>query len=418
LICDLRIRSSGAIKNQKSQIENHDSRFTMKKLLFALVVLVALAAAGFFFLASPLIERLYNKRVNDPPYSASNRARDLHRKLLVADLHADSLLWQRDLLQKSSRGHVDVPRLIEGGVALQAFTIVTKSPRGLNYEKNDPDNFDNVTALIVAQRWPAKTWTSLTERALYQAAKLDDVVARSDGAVVLIRTSSDLARFIQQRAEAGANPKLGALLGVEGAHALDGELANLDRLYDAGVRMMAPTHFFDNEWGGSAHGIAKSGLTEKGRALIRRMEEKRIIVDLAHASDQTIDDVLAIATRPVLVSHTGVKGTCDNQRNLNDEQLKRIAATGGVIGIGFWDTATCGNDARAIARAMHHAASVAGVRHVALGSDFDGTVTVPFDATGVVQITDALLAEGFSEDDIKLILGDNVVRVLLQTLPR
>jgi microsomal dipeptidase-like Zn-dependent dipeptidase len=181
--------------------------------------------------------------------------------------------------------------------------------------------------------------------------------------------------------------------------------------------MMAPTHFFDNEWGGSAHGVGKGGLTERGRELVRRMESKRMLVDLAHASPATFDEVIAVASRPVVVSHTGVKGTCESVRNLSDEQLRRVAATGGVVGIGFWDTATCGSDAASIARAIRHAASVVGARHVALGSDFDGTVTTPFDATGVVQITDALLAAGFGEDDIRLIMGGNVLRLLSETLP-
>jgi microsomal dipeptidase-like Zn-dependent dipeptidase len=113
-----------------------------------------------------------------------------------------------------------------------------------------------------------------------------------------------------------------------------------------------------------------------------------------------------------------VRGTCDNQRNLSDDELRGIAATGGVIGIGYWDTATCGTDARAIARSIRYAANVAGVEHVALGSDFDGAVKEPFDTTGVVEITDALLAEGFSEDEIKMIMGGNVIRLLSENLPR
>jgi microsomal dipeptidase-like Zn-dependent dipeptidase len=113
-----------------------------------------------------------------------------------------------------------------------------------------------------------------------------------------------------------------------------------------------------------------------------------------------------------------VRGTCDNQRNLSDDELRGIAATGGVVGIGYWDTATCGTDARAIARSIRYAASVAGVEHVALGSDFDGAVGEPFDTTGVVEITDALLAEGFSEDEIRMIMGGNVFRLLSETLPR
>ena len=143
-----------------------------------------------------------------------------------------------------------------------------------------------------------------------------------------------------------------------------------------------------------------------------------MLVDLAHASAATIDDVVAVATRPLVVSHTGVRGTCDNNRNLSDEQLRKIAAKGGVIGIGYWDTATCGTDARAVARAIRHASEVVGVEHVALGSDFDGSVTEPFDTTGVVLVTDALLAEGFTDEEVAAIMGGNVFRLLAETLPR
>jgi membrane dipeptidase len=195
-------------------------------------------------------------------------------------------------------------------------------------------------------------------------------------------------------------------------------VGNVDVLFDAGFRMMAPTHFFDNEWGGSAHGVDKTGLTEKGRAMVRRMEARGMLVDVAHASARTIEDVLAVSARPVVVSHTGLRGACDNARNLSDEQARRIAATGGVIGIGYWDAATCGTDARSVARAIRYAANLVGVEHVALGSDFDGAVTEPFDTTGVVEITDALLNEGFNEDEIKAVMGGNVFRLLAATLPR
>src|SRR5260221_11166058 len=135
----------------------------------------------------------------------------------------------------------------------------------------------------------------------------------------------------------------------------------------AGYRVVCLTHFFDNELGGSAHGVAKGGLTPFGREAVRRLEQRRILVDLAHASPRTIEDVLAMATRPVVVSHTGVRGTCDNTRNLSDEQLRGVAHTGGVGGIGYWETAACGTDARAIARAIRYAVQIAGVEHVAPG---------------------------------------------------
>ena len=182
--------------------------------------------------------------------------------------------------------------------------------------------------------------------------------------------------------------------------------------------MVAPTHFFDNEFAGSAHGMEKGGLTERGRELIGRLERASIAVDVAHASARTIDDVLAMAARPVLASHTGVRGMADNARNLSDDQLRGIAATGGMVGIGFWPTACGGEDAASIARSIAHAAGVVGVDHVGLGSDFDGAVPVPFDATGVVLVTDALLAEGFDEAAIGRIMGGNAVDLLARTLPR
>src|SRR5262249_37827695 len=159
-----------------------------------------------------------------------------------------------------------------------------------------------------------------------------------NGRLTLIQSATDLNAYLERR-KSVTNMTAG-FLGVEGAHALDGNLDNLDALFNAGIRMMAPTHFFDNDIGGSAHGVRKGGLTDKGKEMIRRMEARHMIVDVAHASAQTIADVLAVATRPILVSHTGVKGTCDNNRNLSDEQLRAIAEKGGLVGIGFWETAT------------------------------------------------------------------------------
>jgi len=385
-----------------------------KKILIVLLVLLLAGLGVLFFIVPAQVERDMNVTLNPPPYQASSQAQELRRQLLIADLHADSLLWDRDLNGRGERGHVDVPRLIEGNVALQAFTVVTKTPRGMNIESNDGST-DNITLLAVAQRWPVASWSSLKERALYQARKLHDTAARSNGKLVIVKSSADLAAYFERRK---GEPEITAgFLGIEGAHALEGDVNNLNLLFDAGFRMMAPTHFFDTEMGGSAHGVAKGGLTDKGREMVRRMEARRMIVDLAHASPQTIEDVLAMATRPVVVSHTGVKGTCDNTRNLSDEQLKAIAGTGGLIGIGYWDTATCGHDARAIARAIRYAAGLVGVRHVGLGSDYDGAITAPFDTTGLALITEALLDEGFSRPEIEMIMGGNVIRLLKENLP-
>lgn len=388
-------------------------RKALKFAAAAAAVLIILFLIFFFFFAASITERSLNPVIRKPPYAVSDRAAKLHETLFVADMHADSLLWGRDLNADPSTAQVDVPKLVRGNVALQAFTVVTKTPRGLNIERND-DSTDNILLLALAQRQPLENLTSLTKRALWQASRLHEYAAASGGALTVIENKRDLAAFVQRRI---SQKSVAGWLGIEGAHALDGKLENLDVLYNAGFRMISPTHFFDNDIAGSAHGIEKYGLTDKGREFIRQMEARRMLVDIAHASPRTIDDILAMATRPVVVSHTGVKGTCDNNRNLSDDQLRRIAATGGVIGIGFWDTAVCGEDAQSIARAIKYAVGIAGVEHVGLGSDFDGSVKAPFDTSGDALITEALIAEGFSDIDIAKIMGGNELRLLSEYLP-
>jgi len=375
-------------------------------------VAAAVGAAAFIFLPAA-VERHFNG-VHSPPRAVSERARALHARLLIADLHADSLLWGRDLLQHGRRGHVDLPRLLAGNVAVQGFTVVTKTPRGQNIDRND-DTTDNITLLAMVQRWPPRTWRSLQERALYQAERFRETAGRSNGALTLIRSRGDLDDFLERRA--GRRDLAAGFLGLEGAQSLGGDASGLDALYAAGYRMVAPVHFFDTAFAGSAHGVGKGGLTDAGRALVRGLEQRSMLLDLAHASEKTIDDALAIARRPVVVSHTGVKGTCDNARNLSDAHLRGVARTGGVIGIGFWETAVCGAGPDAIARAVRHAVSVAGIEHVALGSDFDGAVSTPFDAAGLASLTEALMAEGFGDTDIARIMGANAIRVLQGALP-
>ena len=384
-----------------------------KIILFSAAVALATFAYVFFFALPPHIADSLNPTTQKPPYQVSEKARDLHRKLFVVDLHADSLLWNRDLTLKAASGHVDFPRMREGNLALEFFTVVTKSPCNLNIENNTGET-DNIFWLSFAQLQPLGNLFSLKKRALYQARKLHEYAAK-DPKFVIIKTKNDLRQFIERRKT--ESDLIAGILGVEGAHALEGEPENTDVFFDAGFRMMSPSHFFDSEMGGSAHGIEKYGLTEAGREIIRRMERRGMLVDASHASAKTIDDILQMATKPVIVSHTGVRGTCENNRNLTDDQLRRIAATGGIIGIGFWDTAVCIENPQAIAKAIRYTASVVGVNRVALGSDFDGSVGTPFDASGMALITEALLQENFSEEEIAKIMGGNVLRLLSENLP-
>ena len=267
----------------------------------------------------------------------------------------------------------------------------------------------------MASRWPLSTWRNLLARALYQAGKLRDLEARSLGKLTVIHTAADLDRYLASRATNRA--QVAGLLAMEGLQALAGNLARIDTLYDAGFRMMGLTHFFDNEVGGSSAGAVKGGLTEFGWAVVRRLEERHIVIDLAHASPATVADVLAMATRPVVVSHTGVQGTCPGPRNLTDDQVRRIGANGGVIGIGYWDAAVCELSPKSVAKAIRYAVGLAGVEHVGLGSDFDGGTTAVFDTSELNQVTTALLADGFSHEDAARIMGGNALRLLREGLP-
>lgn len=371
---------------------------------------VGLAAGS----ASAIAERRRNRVLAPGPYRASARAVELHRSLTVVDLHADSLLWGRDLNDRARRGHADVPRLIEGGIAIEGMAVTTKVPRHANLERND-DRTDDVLLLALAQRWPRATWGSLLARALHQALRLRAMAADSAGRLSLIASRDDLRRYLDRRAT--DRSITAAFLALEGAHALEGGVEDLDLLAGAGFRMLSPSHFFDTAFGGSAHGIRRGGLSPAGRELLSRAEALGMTFDLAHASSATIDDVLALAVRPVVASHTGVRAAAPGVRNLPDDQVRGIAGTGGLVGIGFWPVASGGDDAAAIARSIVAAIDLAGVDHVGLGSDFDGAVPTPFDATGMPLVTEALLAHGLSEAEIGAVMGGNAVRVLLATLP-
>ncbi len=386
----------------------------LRLLLYGLVALVALAALGYFTVAAPLADARYNTVQAEPPYAASARAATVHGGLMVADLHNDLLLWPRNPLTRHDRGHTDVPRLREGGVGLQVFAAVTQVPLGRSYAGTAADAPDQIPFLAAAQRWPVRTWTSRLARARHQAQKLRRATAR-DNKLMLLRTRADLDRMRARRADDPA--VIGALLAVEGLHALEGEVANVDTLVADGYRMMSLTHMFDNALGGSSTGIEKGGLTDFGARVLRRLQAHDVTIDLAHASEALVDDVLARTDAPVVVSHTGVRATCDSPRNLSDRHIRAVAERGGVIGVGLWETAVCGTGVAPIAAAMRHVANLVGTKHVALGTDYDGTVSVPFDATGLPLLTEALLAEGFSPREVEHIMGVNVARVLRRTLP-
>lgn len=380
---------------------------------------IALAAATACFLLVPRVVAAASNRVALPAArpSVAPAARRLHETLRVADLHDDLLLWDRDPLRRSRAGHTDLPRLQQGNVAVQVFSTVTRVPWRPDYERNAAGS-DSIGVLAAASRWPRSTWRSPLARALHQAAKLRRAEAASRGRLRVVTSRAELSAALDERARQASGPRLvAAILSTEGLQALEGAAEHVDTLFRHGFRSAGLVHFSDNEVAGSAHGAARGGLTALGREVIARMEELRMLVDVAHASPRAIDDALEIATRPVLVSHGGVQAICPGPRNLDDARLRRIADRGGLFGIGFWREAIGEVSVRGVARSVRHAVSVAGVAHVALGSDWDGAVRVAIGADRLPELTQALLDEGLREEEIRAVMGENAIRFLLDHLP-
>ncbi|WP_426408162.1 dipeptidase [Bradyrhizobium ganzhouense] len=379
-----------------------------KRLLVAVAVAAVVLIGGFLMVAPARIERGQNKIV-PVALDVTPAAQTLHATLDVADMHADSLLWKRDLLVRSDRGHIDLPRLIDGHSALQVFSSVTKSPKGQNYDANDGST-DNITLLTIVDLQPIRTWNSLLQRSLWHAEKLHDFAARSDGKLRVVTTPADIDRLLADR-KSGVTV-VGGMLSIEGLQNLEGRVENLDVLYAAGFRMAGLAHFFDNDVAGSMHGVQKGGLTPLGRQAVQRMEALGMIVDLAHSSHAAVAEVLSIAKRPVVSSHGGVQATCKVNRNLTDDEIRGVAKTGGVVGIGYWEGAVCSTKPQAVTRAIAHVRDLVGIDYVGLGSDFDGSTTTGFDTSQVAAVTQALLDAGFSENDIRKVMGGNVLRVI------
>lgn len=387
----------------------------MKRILIGAGIVIAVLLVAALAMLPGVLESQINRIVEHEPYEIAPEAVARHGELAVVDLHADTLLWARDPLERASRGHVDLPRLVDGNVALQVFSVVTKVPRDQRYTGTSSDS-DVITLLAMVQRWPARTWDSLYERALYQAGKLHRAEEIAPDELKIVRTAADIDALLAARGN-GKRP-VGGLLATEGSHPLEGRLENIRRLYDAGYRMMGLTHFFDNELGGSLHGLSGEGLTAFGREAVREMERLNVIVDLAHASPAVVEDTLAIATRPTVISHTGIKGACDSPRNIEDALMKRVADAGGLIGIGYWKGAVCDPAPAEVVKAIRYAIDFLGADHVALGSDYDGAVPVAFDTSELAVLTAEMRKAGFADEEIAKVMGGNALRFFRDQLPK
>jgi membrane dipeptidase len=316
----------------------------------------------------------------------SERARRLHEDAVVIDLHVDSLLWPRDLRVAGRGGQVDFPRMRAGGLDAAAFTVATA--------------FFGVAGLkAFHDRWPPRTWLSPWARLDHQMAAL---AAFANAGAIEVTSDPDALR---------RQDGLYGFHGIEGAHALEGDVSRVRDVAARGVVFIGPVHLSDNAFGGSSSGTDR-GLTELGERLVAAMNRAGVLVDLAHASSKTFAQSLALSELPPLVSHTGVRAVHDTWRNLDDDQIRAIAARGGVVGIMLAPPALAHASLDEALRHIEHVVAVGGEDVVALGSDFDGYVSPPIGADGLPALTELMLRRGFSEARIRKILGDNALRLL------
>lgn len=329
-------------------------------------------------------------------------ARAFHDQLPVIDLHADTpKLMHRmgyDIAARHDRpmpgginyvGHVDLPRLREGGVAAQIFGLWSMPYPQRGCAASVHGQLDALDAAIAAH--PAQ-----------MAWALDDEAIRASQ----------------------ARGTLAVLAGIEGAHALEGDLDNVAAFAARGVRYIGLLHFSANQVGSPAYGKGADpgqGLTSFGKDVVREMNRLGVIVDLAHINRAGFFDALALTQAPVMVSHTGVLGVHQHWRNIDDEQLRAVAERGGCVGVIFAKRFLGGRDIEAVVDHLMHIIDVAGEDVPALGSDFDGLVVPPRGLEDVAQmprLTMALAARGVREHTLRKILGENALRVLRDVPPR
>lgn len=376
------------------------------------------------------------------PFSVHAQYKKVHRKAVVVDTHNDVLstvsMKGMDFgANLKGKAHSDVARFKEGGVDVQVFSIFCD------------ERYGKGTAFAYANR---------------EIDSLEAVVKRNTGQLEMVRSPAALDNAVKHK-------KMACMIGVEGGHMIEDRLDYLDSLYNRGTRYMTLTWNNSTSWASSAKDEeentvpngGKKGLTEYGKKIVQRMNELGMLVDLSHVGEQTFWDVMAVTTRPVLVSHSSVYALCPGRRNLKDEQIKAVGKNGGVIHVNFysgfidssynrrkaafharhktetdslaalkwpnyqvdeWLSAQYKQEAEAIRPPLSllidhidYIVQLIGPDHVGLGSDFDGIESAPQQLDGVQDfplITKALLERGYSKKDVRKILGGNFLRLFRQ----
>jgi microsomal dipeptidase-like Zn-dependent dipeptidase len=360
---------------------------------------------------SRAVDRALHTTALRPPYVVRPDVAAFHRSIPVVDLLVGTVLFRRGFLTRSSHGHVDLPRLRDGGVNLVAMSVATRFP----------DLLGTLSA-------PHFASLGIPSHALHRgmataSALLERVAAwerRAGGGVRIVRSASDLEAVL------GPGGPVGLLVALQGAHALDGNLENLAPLHALGVRMLAPAHVMDNAYTGSGTGRLAGGLTPAGRALLPALERGGIVVDLAHMSSPAIRDAVPLLRRPFVLSHTGFVDRAGRRsrwrrysaatRNVATDDARIVAAAGGVIGVTYATQLLGGDTVGELVDTIRWAVDVVGPAHVALGSDLDGGLRAVIDVAGTPLITQGLLDAGVPRDQVAAVMGGNAVGILRAVL--
>lgn len=371
------------------------------------------------------------RRIEENPLWAE--ALRIHYDAIVMDGHIDtpSLMVDEGYdfgerhAPEPSRNHVDLPKMFEGGLDAPFFSIYVSSRLGEGSES--------------------------TARALQMIAEVKRQVAANIEEAGMAYSAEDVVRLSRSGRKA-------ILMGLEGGHALQASEEVLERLFDAGIRYVTLTHTGTHSWADASQSPPRhNGLSDRGRELVRAMNRLGVLVDLSHVSDSTFYDALAVSEAPVILSHSSARALVNNVRNVDDDMLRAVAENGGVVMINFFDPMVNGNLTGEVMDAVYarldrehqgnlnqlwamiraeqadrglpsgtledildhidHVVQIAGVDHVGLGSDFDGVSSLPEgmeDVTRLPWITYGLLKRGYSEVDIRKILGGNTLRVLVE----
>ncbi|HEX5465082.1 MAG TPA: membrane dipeptidase [Candidatus Limnocylindrales bacterium] len=378
-------------------------------------------------------DRALNRRARGAPslpLAVEPEVAAFHASIPVVDLVVGSALFRADLLAPHGPGHVDLERARAGGLDLVGLTIATRYPdlhgwlsaphfRSLGIRPGRPGDLAIVAAFVRR----IEAWAARSGGRLVLTRGPEDLETIGDGLAAAAAPAAPADPPAPDRsAELPEPPALRAFIGVQSGQALDGDPRNVAALTRLGVRMLGLAHTMDSPLAGSSTGRRGGGLTGLGREVVAELEAQGVLVDLAHASMAAIRETVPLLKRPFVVSHTGFTALATGgprwrrfrpgRRNLEDAEARLVGQAGGLIGVSLASPLVGASSLEAIVRTFEHAVDLVGPDQVALGSDFDGALPMPFDVTALPHLTAALLGAGFGRGVVAGIMGRNALRVL------